>query len=209
MISKELNNILEEAKNKILSHHKGELTLPIRKSIWKMFGGCEFKAEHKALPTIGLKRRVKLATICVKKIIDIWNKVAANDKRPLEMLEVSEKYIEGSVDYEFVSKQLNNFMNDLINLGSDESYFKAALVGFAATHTVSIALSDERLMVYGDDSDLDDDYDPESWDTSYYTSLAYTDNEPWDENSNVEKRREFWLWYITEAVPQAYMAYNE
>jgi hypothetical protein len=62
-------------------------------------------------------------------------------------------------------------------------------------------------MILGKYTNLDDDYDPFSWDTSYYTAIAYSGSDPWD-NADIEKRREFWMWYINEAVPKVYLAFQ-
>lgn len=84
----------------------------------------------------------------------------------------------------------------------------AAAVGSASISVVSLASKDEVCFVYGDSSKLDEDFDPYSWDASYYSAIAYSGSGPWD-NKNVEKRREFWLWYIEKAVAEAYMSYQE
>lgn len=52
----------------------------------------------------------------------------------------------------------------------------------------------------------DDEVIPEFRDASYYASVAYSAGGPSDPNSDLERRRQFWTWYLTEAVPAAYSA---
>ncbi|AEV68243.1 Imm5 family immunity protein [Acetivibrio clariflavus] len=207
-IPQSLINIIEIAKKEILFNEKGELILPMRIKIWKALGPYKIDSNNRAILTVGLKRRVKLASMCVEKNIDIWNSVLADDQRPLIMLEIVEDYIRGNVDYDFVQKQIGRFTTDLENLSCDERYNNASLVGFAALRTVSLALRDEKLMISGKDNLLDDDYDAYSWDASFYSALAYSGSGSWD-NANIAERREFWLWYIEEAVPKAFISYQE
>jgi hypothetical protein len=88
-----------------------------------------------------------------------------------------------------------------------EARFKtAAYVGFAAINAVVVALFDEETEELDDDGNviLDQDLDPFTWDTSFYAAAAYSENEP--EENKIQKRREFWLWYLNDAVPLAYQA---
>lgn len=206
-LPKELTNILELAKNELMLHPRGELILPIRRHIWESFGEFEFESKYRALPTTGLKRRVKLASLCVNKVLDIWKKVSQDDN-PIKMLSIAEQYINFKIDYDTAINKLGSFPDTLINLASDEKFYYVVEVGFASTYTVKIALRDEDLLVYGDDTELDDNYDSFSWDASYYAAIAYSGSGPWD-NTNIDKRREFWLWYINEAVPEAYKYFTD
>jgi hypothetical protein len=208
ILPKELTDILNDAKKELLSHPKGEMILPIRKSIWKLLGFYNIDTNNKAIPTVGLKRRTKLAVICVKKVIHIWNEALPDDKRPLELIDEAEKYINGNSDFEAIQKQIGRFPTDLENLNCEEKYQNAVSVGFASLRAASIALHDERFIILGKDNALDDDYDPFSWDASYFAALTYSGSGPWD-NSNVAKRQEFWLWYIDKAIPEAYVAFSE
>ena len=67
-----------------------------------------------------------------------------------------------------------------------------------------VALNDEDLG--GEDyiNIFDEDLDPYTWDTAFYASLAYSENESYDEETKIQKRREFWLWYLNEGVMKAY-----
>jgi len=56
----------------------------------------------------------------------------------------------------------------------------------------------------GDRSDLDTDRDAWSWDESYLASMACAGGSAWAVSSSLEKRREFWQWYLEQAVPIAY-----
>lgn len=198
---------MNEAENMIELNVRGELVLPIRKKIWRSFGSYQSNPDSDNI-TVGLKRRTRLAILCVKKVISIWEKVADDDDRPLEMIDLAERYIEGSINYSYIYKRWNDFVTDLIYLASDEAFLYAAEVVFASTKAVGIVLKDEELIRYEKDTQLDENLDSFTWDASYFSAIAYSGSGPWD-NTNIEKRREFWLWYINEAVPQAYLAYED
>jgi hypothetical protein len=77
-------------------------------------------------------------------------------------------------------------------------------VGFAAIKTVYVATSDEKWLEIDDEweeieeNDFSDyDFDPYRWTVSYHASLAYGEEK-------TERTKEFWEWYLNEAVPQAF-----
>lgn len=207
-LSEELLNVLELTRKEVLSHPNGELILPLRRIIWKTFGAFEIKEKYRASSTIGLKRRLKLATMCVEKVMNIWNEAFPNDKRPMRCIEVANEYVTGKTNYESIWNEMSHFVTDLDNQGGEERYYLAVPVGRAAISVLDVAIKDESILVYGNDSRLDSDYDAYDWDTSFCVAIAYSGSGPWD-NTNIEKRREFWLWYINEAVPEAYMAFAD
>ena len=47
---------------------------------------------------------------------------------------------------------------------------------------------------------------PHQWDASLYASAAYAGGFAWEEQSDKLRRREFWQWYLSEAVPSAWEA---
>lgn len=209
MLPKELQDILDEAKKSVIEHPKGELILPIRKKIWKALGEMKLITEETAAATIGLKRRLELARLCVEKVIDSWKEMMGNNKRPLKMIEIAEQHINGNIDSETIFKYYNDFVKLVNDISLSVKYQGAASAGYAAIYMVDIALGDEALLINSYDDMLDEELDPNIWDSSYEACSAYSGGSPSDEYSNKEKRQEFWLWYIDEAVPKAYSAYED
>jgi hypothetical protein len=48
------------------------------------------------------------------------------------------------------------------------------------------------------------DVNPTDLDASYFTAYIHCGGGTWDEQSDPEKRREFWEWWLTHAVPTAF-----
>ena len=53
------------------------------------------------------------------------------------------------------------------------------------------------MIQYTSESDMDEDLDSFSWDTSYMISLIYSMD--FDHEYNRAKREEFWMWYLSVA----------
>jgi len=213
MFQKEILDVLDEAEKNILSHPKGELILAIKEKIWGAIEGGE--GTSSVVQTNGLKRRARLDILCVKKVINVWDNVLPNDKRIIELLKMIDEYFNGKIDKKSLERVKDSFSTVCDDLGSHSNYeiSLAAYVGFATVRAVSTAIFDKAY--YGDDLEakaneiLDDDIGPDEWDTSYYASMAYVGKPTWEEQDEVSinKRRGFWMWYITKAVPEAYEAF--
>jgi hypothetical protein len=53
---------------------------------------------------------------------------------------------------------------------------------------------------------VDDQVSPEEHDGSYMASVALAGGSPWTPGSDPARRREFWQWWLREAVPAAWRA---
>jgi len=202
----ELLELLNKAKNELNNHPKGELILPIRKSILKHLGEHLENSNEHALINNGLKRRIKLAVLCVEYVMPIWNEVAPEDTTPQDLIKSIDTYLLGKVEWKTLWNMQNSFWTTLENYSMEARFKTAAYVGFAAINAVVVALFDEETEELDDDGNviLDQDLDLFTWDTSFYAAAAYSENEP--EENKIQKRREFWLWYLNDAVPLAYQA---
>jgi hypothetical protein len=95
----ELLELLNKAKNEVNNHPKGELILPIRKSILKHLGEHLENSNEHALINNGLKRRIKLAVLCVEYVMPIWNEVAPEDTTPQDLIKSIDTYLLGKVEW--------------------------------------------------------------------------------------------------------------
>lgn len=122
VLPNELINIMDEAKNDVLTNSKGELILPMRRRIWEYFGAYEKieELEYRCNVTTGLKRRLKLAELCVEKVLNIWYNVFPEDNRPLQNLKMANDYILNKISHEQLWKDINNFIGDIDIIAYDE-----------------------------------------------------------------------------------------
>ena len=71
------------------------------------------------------------------------------------------------------------------------------MIGLACVYAANIALWDDLLLQDTSESDMDEDLDSFSWDTSYMISLIYSMD--FEHEYNRAKREEFWMWYLSVA----------
>ena len=204
-MTNELVQLLNKAKDELNKNPKGQLVLPLRKEIYRLMGERIEDNEGHAIKTEGYFRRLKLAVLCVNHVLSIWENVMPNDNTPANILKSINDYLSGKKDWDCLWEEQNDFWAVLDNYLCDgNDYGNSIYVGHASINAVMVALNDEDLG--GEDyiNIFDEDLDPYTWDTAFYASLAYSENESYDEETKIQKRREFWLWYLNEGVMKAY-----
>jgi hypothetical protein len=88
----------------------------------------------------------------------------------------------------------------------DRDRGRVALVCSAAVRAQDLATGNDKPVPIQLDSSLSDDMlDPYSWDTSYYVCRYVAGRVGWPDD-DVERRRQFWGWYIHEAAPMAWQS---
>jgi hypothetical protein len=203
-LSGELIDALQIASSKLNSNINGELVLSERKRVWRALGERLMEG-NRAKRGIGLIRRVKLANLCVQKVLGLWQEVWPEKSGPQQMLLTAEQYIGDLIDYESAWERANSFWGELETIICDGKNLTVVNVGFAAANLVTTALRDEKFNPDNLEEEIVDDLlDPYEWDASLYASAAYSSGFVWEEQSNALQRREFWEWYLTEAVPSAW-----
>lgn len=206
LLPEELDVALKSAAEGLASHPRSELILPQRKRIWAALGPCLMDKDGiRAVHGIGLQRRTTLAILCARHVRPVWEQVWPNDDDPHQMIKTAELYLNQALDFDSVEERKNQYLGKLDNLLSKGEHEAAINVGFAAGRAVFTALHDEDFDPHNIDDDLmDEDLDVNEWDASFNAAAAYAGGFPWEENSSSTRRREFWEWYLNEAVPLAW-----
>ena len=83
-----------------------------------------------------------------------------------------------------------------------EASFRAVYAGFSCWATAGEVVSPADDGLSSAISELD--LSPEDWDACFFASLAVSGGATWDRIGDPEARREFWRWYLEEAVPRAF-----
>ena len=194
-----VTELLAAAEAALAAAADGHLVLSIRKRIWAALGPREVDG---ARAVIGppLRRRTTLAIFAAQRVIPIWTRAFNSDERPKEMLRIARLYVEEKVDFKFAWRAKNAFWVEVDRLNG-----VAVAAGYAAAQAVTTALNDERFDVQDLDSKVDRDLDPYDWDASFFASVAAAHGAPWEASSDGSARREFWRWYIREAIRTAWM----
>src|SRR5262249_12967426 len=148
----------------------------------------------------GRRRRVALDRRVVEHVLGRFEEERPGDDRPRAMLDLADAVLDGEVDRADAVVRAVRAFNDLEDLREEDVSEPAISAALSATRVVLTAGwgADEGDADPGDDEDLDAD----QWDTAFWASLAEAPSLPWmSDPGDVEPRRAFWRWYLSEAVP--------
>ncbi len=198
--------IAEAAREELMRDPTGELPLFCRKQLWLAMGPLD-GPEDDAPFTKGHLRRGQLFVACVEHVLPLWVAAYPEHIGPQIMLKLARKVLDGTLDPDRADKPRDTFWTELDSWDDDEDYeFEPEYVGYGSAKLVTAACCD---IIFPDDplpaDEKDWDYDPWSWHTDFFCSLPYKGDTP----PEIARLREYWLWYINQAVPEAYASVPE
>lgn len=200
----ELERIIEESLEAVNNHPKHDLNLGYRYLVWTTFG------PHKKIDTdlklLGFIRRVNLAVLSTRHVMHIWESVWSEDKSPHTLLDKTQMVLSGSLLENDAWKIRNQYWDNYVEINIQEKEHQSTLcVGFSAVQALTAALQDEIFDPAHVDKQLTDtDIDADQMDSSFFSSVAYSGGAIWEPGSSTEKRKEFWNWWLREAVIAAW-----
>lgn len=198
------------------------LTKEQRHSIYKIFGAYkveQIQLNSKKILVMSEAARMFgwLAILTARKVIVIWqraNVIAPNVDRdcsydPVEMLEVAEGILRQTLDVEKANDALcNKFYFGIANLETltTERTFRAMYAAYAALQVIFDGI--EGLLLQNSDFasiamkaySLREDGLVGLWDSDEFLS----EYEYRAQKIDSEKETQFWEWWLTEAIPQAW-----
>ena len=182
---------------------KGILSLRTRKRVWKAMLDPE--------DTEGTyRRRTSLRILCVEQVKHHWYRAFPHDERVDEMIALTQDVVEQREDADTSQQRAENFLVDVLDEIDDFNSITepASFVADAASSTVISAC--HRYLDYdiANSAEEDDERLPDALDTSYCCASAAAGALNWQplEDTDVDARRAFWLWYLDEAIPAALQA---
>lgn len=199
-----LNSLIREATTALRGDKNGCLVLPLRKRLWAGLGP-RMVGKKRAQDYTGWHRRVRLAVLCVEKTLPVWDKVQPANPLPREVLALIQAYQAKQVRPGVLLKRLQAAWRRMEVLGVETKSGVEVLVGSASIRAGYVALGDEDF-----DSDaskaaeLDQNRDPYDLDAGFYAAAAFSGDMYGGTEANVAKRRQFWRWYLKNAVPIAW-----
>ena len=178
----------------------GELPLPSRRRLRESLVR-RLPDGRRSLNFVGL-----LGLACAKQAWPVWRTAFPSESRPMNLAEAAVFGIKegsdsaGRLGSEFMG--VKTYLDNKFLLGSE--YFPAIYAGFACWAVARDVLS----WVHGGPArgESEREISPEDWDPCFLASLAVTGGAVWEEGEESDKRREFWSWYLTAAVPEAFSA---
>lgn len=144
---------------------------------------------------VGNKHTVnKIFFECSKKVFPIWQLERSKDYSVAEILNKVHDHLYGGNDKIDFEKTADKYRNHL----EDASASKSGLAGLSALSlSYSIAYNAAAILEI-DEYDNEDDnmFDWDVWNPDFYASMAFSGGNPFIDEGNPEKRKEFWLWYL-------------
>ena len=201
---KELELRIDEARDSVGANAEGRLTFARRQRIWAAMGPRTMDGIM-AVPGPGLRRRTCLAILCVELVVDRWSAAAPDEVTPTELTVLARRYVEGQATREEIWEKSHDFWTRL-DAGSEELPRAAYFAGAAAAKTAGVALGDE----YFEPRQIEDNGEdrlgdmPDEWDPALLACISYCGEGSSSPPDSEVRRRQFWEWYLTMAVPTAY-----
>lgn len=194
-----LNERIEAGRRELFNSNnvKGVLSLATRTQIWNTMLDID-DAER------SYRDRTHLNMACVRHVQFIWERAFPEDDRIEEMLSLTQKLIDQTVDTDEAKSRSGSFLDDVEARGTgDSTVLRAVMVADAASHMVDSACYRDLYAEIDEELVDDDELLPDTLDPSYSCSVAIsgaTNSMP-IEKTDVVARRAFWLWYLDEAIP--------
>jgi len=200
----DLEEAIIEGARAVIDSDDHDLPAGARHAIWSCLGD---HASKEGPVTLGQIRRYELAKITVRKVLPFWQKYFSAEKIE-EILVKGDDVLAGRLSRADARKLYEKYQacdEDLLSgPESTEDAANAVLVCSAATGALYVALWDERFNSWELDPKLpNNSIDPFEFDAALTASIVYANGGPWDRGSDPIKRRDFWLWWLKEAVPAA------
>lgn len=208
-LTQSLKKIVEKALEAVHSHRQHDLNLGFRQAIWAEFG--PHLKESRSKDKVGHQRRTILAIITARHVLPVWECVWPKNDTPHRILEETEKVLKGTLKFSLKEgrERLQDLWTWLDNMEVSNVQLDAFNVGFSAVKAFAVALEDELFDPKDIDYNRTDiDVDAYDADSSYYAAAAYANGSIWESESDASKRKEFWEWWLQEAVPEAWRAYT-
>jgi hypothetical protein len=188
------------------SHH---FNLGYREAVNLAMGPKYFETVVKDIS--GYKRRVKLALLSVTQVKELWHKAWPEDNTIQYIINKIKELIinfpRNKIDQEKVVKDIDRLWEYTVGL-TDKTRNIAGVAGMAAVEAYSLAYCDDFMSEDYIDYNISDSDDFMLNDVHFYASSVFADGPPYSialaPASDPIKRKEFWEWWLKEAVPSAW-----
>ncbi len=195
----EMRDLVDAALASVAENERHDLTLGWRHLLWSAMG-----PRDRAFADAAHRRRASLAILAVRKVAPIWHRLRPEDEFVDNVLRDAERVLAGDLDPEEARDRAGDLWVDMDDLAADGDLNPAA-VGYAAIGALLAAARDEMFDPDTVDISLTDaDVDAYETDAAFAAAAAYAGGPPWDSDADAEARREYWTWWLTEALPQAW-----
>ncbi|MDM8146087.1 Imm5 family immunity protein [Bacteroides eggerthii] len=172
---------IEKLKEIINQNSMGHLPLPYRVDLMKQIGDT--------------RTVQKVLCECCKKACSCFPEEFGAESLLYNILSEMDSYLynnKGTAESILVSiERLRNYVEQSADCPEGMASWAIISLGYAIRYDAASILAIEDYN--GED---DDAFDFESWNADFICSIACSGSNPFVETGNVEKRKEYWLWYV-------------
>lgn len=207
-----LQQFINEALTAVRTHPQHDLNLGYRQAIWAMLeprANTYLARNSLNIKTAGHRRRSCLAILAIRNVLPIWKQEFPNDKMPEHILSEAQKVINRLGSAGAALKGFDDYWEYAEEVAS-HSKSMAIAVGYGAALALLTAIDDENFSPDEINVHLTDSQEFDCNDASFFAAVAYANGPCWDIVANPKpdsaKRRQFWEWWLTKAVPAAWQS---
>ena len=184
---------VRDAKKTLDEDADGHLPLARRRAIWLALGARDEE---------GRCARARLSIAAASRVLPIWERLWPSNRLPHHLLDLADQVCRGEVDRGAITALRDRAETELDDI-SWASFNKSAVgAGYAALRALDVARRDEPSDLSRPDSAVrDEDLEPHQRDSAYLAAAADAGGSPWEPQSSADRRRDYWNWWLTEAVP--------
>ena len=172
---------IEKLKEIINQNSMGHLPLPYRVDLMKQIGDT--------------RTVQKVLCECCKKACSCFPEEFGAESLLYNILSEMDSYLynnKGTAESILVSiERLRNYVEQSADCPEGMASWAIISLGYAIRYDAASILAIEDY-----DSEDDDAFDFESWNADFVCSIACSGSNPFVETGDVEKRKEYWLWYV-------------
>jgi Immunity protein Imm5 len=206
--------VIKTAIDCVENHPNHHLEIGIRRSIWLLMGS---DLQGEGIKDVPRNIRFRLSVMCSEYVRNIYNEYFNNNINTLNLysegINVLSAYWREEITLEEIRLFADKFYQELENLGSTYelksrsleqklSHKKAFYAMSSVWECLRVSLYNEPFNEQIESNVKDTDVDYYDYDAAYCASIAYAGSLGDLENSNREKRFEFWMWWLEEAIPK-------
>ncbi|WP_186002203.1 Imm5 family immunity protein [Corallococcus sp. Z5C101001] len=194
-----LKSLVQRATTVVRADPVCDLSLGLRQQIWMSMG-------HERGLGPGHARRMVLALETARHVLPLWESKYLQDRTPHTALDFAEEMRVARCEKSEGQDLWQQAWNHMVELScSDEEDLRGVAAGFSAVQALCTCIEDELFPLAEVDEKLrDNQVDAEDMDASAFASAACAGGPVWDVLSDSARRLQFWEWWLSEAVPNAY-----
>jgi hypothetical protein len=206
LLPEELRTAIREGLTIVDESYNHDLAYRQRWVINRLFGPVVPQHSIQEV-AIGKWRRFRLAVLTTEAVLPLWTRSFPDDQMPADCVAAAKQVMSGQGGEIEQLEQLRdewwNHCGELVYEHQDKQ--NDALVGYAAIQTLRIALWDDLYSDALAELAIDEDIDPEDLDYAFSAAACWAEGTIWNESSSPARRHEFWHWWLSEAVPAAWL----